>query len=107
MRLSWTIVPLVLAFAPLISADDKPPPAEKPAQSPALLLEDNGDDLLPKLTNPTGCPGEGHVEKEAPFSGASCLRIVPMQRYEPRIPGWEFLIRETPKAGEFRYLRFA
>ena len=104
MRLSWTIVAIILALSPSLSADDKPP---SEAKGVAELLEDNGDELLPKLTNPTGCPGEGHVEKEAPFSGTSCLRIVPMQRYEPRIPGWEFLIRETPKAGEFRYLRFA
>ena len=105
MRLSWTIVAVVcLAFVPCISAEEKPQAEWKGV---AALLEDNGDDLLPKLTNPTGCPGEGRVEKEAPFSGTSCVRIVPMQRFEPRIPGWEFLIRETPKAGEFRYLRFA
>ncbi|MGI8977765.1 MAG: hypothetical protein ACR2FY_00925 [Pirellulaceae bacterium] len=30
-----------------------------------------------------------------------------MQRYEPGIPGWEHRIREQPKPGEFRYLRFA
>lgn len=104
MRLSGTTIALLLALAPPVLADDTPP---EPAKGVAELLEDNGDDLLPKLTNPTGCPGEGHIEKEAPFSGTSCLRIVPMQRYEPRIPGWEFLIREAPKAGEFRYLRFA
>lgn len=77
------------------------------ARSVAPLLEDNAEELLPKLTNPTGCPGEGHVEKVEAFAGSSCIRIVPMQRYEPGIPGWEYRIREEPKPGEFRYLRFA
>ncbi len=73
----------------------------------ALLLEDNGDELLPKLTNPTGCPGEGHVEKDVVFSGKSSVRIVPMQRFSPEIPEWKFCITEKPAAGEYRYLRFA
>ena len=73
----------------------------------AMLLEDNGDELLPKLTNPTGCPGEGHVEKDDVFSGKTSIRIVPMQRFSPAIPEWKFHITEKPKPGEYRYLRFA
>lgn len=73
----------------------------------AKLLEDDGDDLLKHLTNPTGDPGEGHVEKESFFSGKSCIKIIPMQRFHPAVPGWKHSIRERPGPGEYRYLRFA
>jgi hypothetical protein len=93
----------------LLSLWGQDAPAVAPRSKPdvALLLEDNGEELLPKLTNPTGCPGEGHVEKESVFSGKSCVRIVPMQRFSPGIPEWKFRITEKPKAGEYRFLRFA
>jgi hypothetical protein len=73
----------------------------------AELLEDNADTLLKQLTNPTGDPGEGHVEKAVVFSGKSSVKIIPMQRFEPAIPGWKYRIAEKPKVGEYRYLRFA
>jgi hypothetical protein len=73
----------------------------------AELLEDDGEALLKQLTNPTGDPGEGHVEKAVVFSGKSSVRIVPMQRFQPSIPGWKYRIAEKPKPGEYRYLRFA
>lgn len=73
----------------------------------AVILEDNGADLLKLLTNPTGDPGEGHVENAIVFSGKSCVKIIPMQRFSPRIPGWKYRIVEKPKPGEYRYLRFA
>src|SRR3954469_17736298 len=65
------------------------------------LLEDNADALLPLLTNPTGDPGEGHVEHVNVFSGRSAVRIVPLQRFEPHIPGWKYRIVEKPAAGEY------
>src|SRR5687767_8569535 len=97
--MSGTFLGWVTALA-LVGQDAPPaeravPPRHKP--DVALLLEDNGDDLLPKLTNPTGCPGEGHVEKEGMFSGKSCVRIVPMQRFSPAIPDWKYRITENPK----------
>lgn len=79
--------------------------ADPPAVMP--LLEDNAETLLPHLTNPTGDPGEGHVERTDFFSGTSCVRIVPMQRFHPAIPGWDYRIAEKPGPGEYRYLRFA
>src|SRR5258708_5203414 len=75
MKLS-VIGPIILALSPVVLAEGE---QAKGAKGAAELLEDKGEELLPKLTNPTGCPGEGHVEKEAPFSGSSCVRIVPMQ----------------------------
>ncbi len=79
--------------------------AQKPAT--AKLLEDNAEALLKRLTNPTGDPGEGHVEKMVIFSGKSSIKIIPMQRFHPGIPGWKYRITEKPKPGEYRYLRFA
>lgn len=73
----------------------------------ACLLEDNAEELLPKLTNPQGCPGEGHVDREITFAGESAIRIVPMQRYARSIPDWGYQIVEKPKSGEYRFLRFA
>src|SRR5262249_18453850 len=71
------------------------------------LLEDNAEALLKQLTNPTGDPGEGHVEATVVFSGANSIKIVPMQRFHPTIPGWRHRIVEKPAPGEYRYLRFA
>jgi hypothetical protein len=73
----------------------------------ARLLEDNAAELLPKLTNPQGDPGEGHVEKGEVFSGESSIKITILQRYCNFIPAWAYRIAEKPKEGEYRYLRFA
>lgn len=79
-------------------------PAQPEPAAVAELLEDNGEALLAKLN---GGPGEGHVEKAVVFSGKSAVKIIPMQRYHRNVPGWEYKIREKPKPGEYRYLRFA
>jgi hypothetical protein len=81
--------------------------AEKLPPGVACLLEDNAADLLPKLTNPWGDPGEGTIEKDVVFSGDSAVKITVLQRYCNLIPGWAYRITEKPKEGEFRYLRFA
>jgi hypothetical protein len=81
--------------------------AEKLPPGVACLLEDNAAELLPKLTNPTGDPGEGHVEKGTVFSGESGVKITVFQRFCNFIPGWAYRIAENPKEGEYRYLRFA
>jgi hypothetical protein len=81
--------------------------AEKLPAGVLCLLEDNAAELLPKLTNPWGDPGEGHVEKDHVFSGDSAVKITILQRYCNLIPGWAYHITEKPKAGEYRYLRFA
>jgi hypothetical protein len=78
-----------------------------PKGAVAELLEDNGEALLKQLTNPTGDPGDGQVEKTVVFSGQSSVKIIPMQRFHPTIPGWKYRITEKPKHGEYRYLRFA
>jgi hypothetical protein len=98
-RLCLTSVLLCTVLGASVFAED--------AMTVATILEENADALLKVLTNPTGDPGEGHVERATVFSGQQSIRIVPMQRFNNRIPGWAFPIRETPKAGEYRYLRFA
>lgn len=90
----------LLAAAQLHAQAPKAPPV-------AALLEDDGEALLKHLTNPTGDPGEGRVEKETRFSGQSCVKIIPMQRFHPKVPGWKFAIRKNPGPGEYRYVRFA
>jgi len=83
------------------------PAAERLPPGVACLLEDNGAELLPKLTNPWGDPGEGQVEKDTVFSGESAVKITILQRYCNLIPGWAYKITEKPKEGEYRYVRFA
>ena len=100
MRRHYAIL-LILAFTSAAVA------AERLPAGVLCLLEDNGADLLPKLTNPWGDPGEGQVEKDTVFSGNSAIKITILQRYCNLIPGWAYRIVEKPKEGEYRYLRFA
>jgi hypothetical protein len=114
------LIAIVTCLAPGLSdgtlaADTRPnAPATAPAPpvAPALasavvpLLEDDAQTLLPLLTNPTGDPGEGHVEQSVVFSGTSAVKIIPMQRFSPGIPGWGYRITEKPGPGEYRYVRF-
>lgn len=81
--------------------------AERPTPGVVTLLEDNAEDLLPKLTNPGGDTGEAQVEKDVTFSGESSIKVTNYQRYCNLIPGWSYRIVEHPKEGEYRYLRYA
>src|SRR3954452_5021808 len=78
--------------------------AGPPRPEVAELLEDNADALLKRLS---GGPGDGAVEKAVVFSGKESIKIIPMQRYARAVPGWQYRIREKPRPGEYRYLRFA
>jgi hypothetical protein len=98
-RLCWFV--LLAVAGSCASAAEKLPPGV------LCLLEDNGAELLPKLTNPWGDPGEGQVEKDTVFSGESAVKITILQRYCNLIPGWAYKIVEKPKEGEYRYVRFA
>ncbi|MEE8469210.1 MAG: hypothetical protein V3T22_12190, partial [Planctomycetota bacterium] len=40
-------------------------------------------------------------------SGERYLRVGAVQRHDPKIPSWAFPIREKPREGEYRYVRFA
>ena len=69
----------------------------------AVLFEDEPQ-FLAHLTNGNG---KGRIIREDRFAGKASLGITPLQRDGVKIPGWNFLIREQPKPGEFRFLRLA
>ncbi len=75
-----------------------------PAPPPGITLFDDESSFADVLSE-----GEGAVRlrAEGPFSGSACLAVSPPQRWNLRIPGWEYRIAENPAADEFRYLRFA
>ena len=75
-----------------------------PVPPPAITLFDDEASLVELLTE-----GEGTVrlDTEAPLSGTAALAVTPPQRWNLRIPGWEYRIAETPGPDEYRYLRFA
>ncbi|MFL5340375.1 MAG: hypothetical protein ACJ8F7_09505 [Gemmataceae bacterium] len=98
MRYLFSTIVVAIALAGLGAAEPL---------SVACLFEDDAEGLLKVLTNPTGDPGEGHPEKVMVFSGTTSIKIVPMQRFSPRIEGWQFRITERPRPGEYRFLRFA
>ncbi len=70
----------------------------------SLVLFDEASDLCLHLNE-----GDGtlRLDPQEAYAGHFCLWVSPLQRYNARIPGWDFRIRENPKPGEFRYLRFA
>ena len=99
---------LLALFAIAVVSAEPPTATSAPAPAVATLLEENAEALLPLLTNPTGDPGQGFVERAEVFSGKSGVRIVPMQRFSPKIPAWDYRIVETPQApNEYRFVRFA
>jgi hypothetical protein len=81
--------------------------AEPLPKGVACLLDENGAELLPLLTNSSGDGGEGEVEGTVVFSGKSAIKITAYQKYFNFLPGWAYRIAENPKEGENRYLRFA
>jgi hypothetical protein len=70
------------------------------------LFEDDVDGILKVLTNPGDGAGQGQADPDA-FSGKTCLKVMQYQKFNRQLPGWDYAIREKPKAGEYRYLRFA
>jgi hypothetical protein len=74
------------------------------------LFEDDTAGLIPKLTM-GGIGGGENTKVEAEtadvFAGKTALRVAASQRFNPDVQGWDFPIAETPKPGEYRYLRFA
>jgi HEAT repeat protein len=68
------------------------------------LFEDNHQLLFAQLTAEDG-PAEADANDR--FAGASSVKVMPSQRYNPEISGWAFPIAEKPELGEYRYIRFA
>ena len=102
LRPAVAIFGCVIWLAPVFAADE-----ERLPPGVACLLEDNGEQLLPQLTNPGGDLGEGEIEKAVVFAGTSSIKITNYQRYFNLLPGWAYRIAENPQKCEYRYLRFA
>lgn len=74
------------------------------------VLEDDAHRLIPLLTNDyDGSQATANASSEDVdvYSGASALRVTPLQRHSARIPNWNIPIVEKPKEGQYRYVRFA
>lgn len=69
----------------------------------AVLFEDEPQ-FLAALTSGNG---KGRLFSDDVFAGKSALGVTPLQRDGVKIPGWNFVVRETPQPGEYRYLRLA
>ena len=72
-------------------------------QQVAVLFEDEPQ-FLAALTSGNG---KGRLFSDDVFAGKSALGVTPLQRDGVKIPGWNFVVRETPQPGEYRYLRLA
>ena len=55
----------------------------------------------------TSGDGTASIDLSDKHRGAAALKVTPLQRHSPRIAGWNFSVREHPREGEYRYLRFA
>ncbi len=75
-----------------------------PVPPPAVTLFEDERSFADVLTE-----GDGTVRIHAddPFSGDASLAVTPPQRWNLRIPGWDYRIVENPGPEEFRYLRLA
>lgn len=69
-----------------------------------IILFDEQADFDKRLTDGGG---DVAVTSADAYAGRLALRVTPPQRYNSRIPKWNFAIREHPRDGEFRYLRLA
>jgi hypothetical protein len=96
---------LIASFPSALNLEQEGPAPKLPAV--VELFEDDADGLLKLLNNPGDGPGNGQAETTEVFSGKQCIKVTNYQRFNRNLPGWNHLIREKPKPGEYRYLRFA
>jgi hypothetical protein len=71
---------------------------------PVVVLFEDEPQFVSVLTSGNG---KGRLVTENTYSGKAALGMTPLQRDNPKIPNWNFSIREKPGAGEYRYLRLA
>ncbi len=120
-RFAWLLLllaPVAAAQPPVVRSGPRslpPAPTAAPYVAPkgdgpvVELLDEIADPLIPLLTNTGGGePGGAWREDRDVFAGLHALRVTPIQKYQPNLPGWAYRIAERPAgAGEFRYVRFA
>ncbi|MCL4205064.1 MAG: c-type cytochrome [Pirellulaceae bacterium] len=75
-----------------------------PVPPPRIVLFED-DPKFPAWLNEG--QGTATIETEDVHSGTASLAVTPPQRFAARIPGWQYVIREHPRPGEYRYLQFA
>lgn len=71
---------------------------------PVVLMFEDEPQFLNSLVAGNG---KAILVTESTYSGKAALSMTPLQRDNPRIPHWNFPIREKPAAGEYRFLRLA
>jgi hypothetical protein len=96
--------------APRFQPPDVPiaPPHPSGASVIELLEDDAG--RMARILGAGDDPaklGKSGAWGEDCFSGVCCLKVAGYQCYRSNIPGWGFPVVEKPRAGEYRYLRFA
>jgi hypothetical protein len=101
----------VLGLASVLAVLLAQPPgytAAKGEKDPVFaLFEDDTPTMIRSLTEFTGNEATARRELVDVYSGFHSLRVTPMQRFNPRIAGWNYPIVEEPGPGQYRYLRFA
>jgi hypothetical protein len=93
------LIALIVLFAASVAHADSRP------STVAEILEDDGANLIAKLQDESGGRREAHIADY--FSGKSCVKVMPLQLQQRKIPGWSYRIVQRPKVGEYRYIRFA
>jgi hypothetical protein len=76
------------------------------APGPVVELFEDDTPLVRQLTV-SDRGSEARRQAGDVYSGVYCIRVTPLQRYHPVIPGWNYPIVEKPGKGQYRYLRFA
>lgn len=71
---------------------------------PAVVLFEDQTQFLAALASGNG---KSRLITDGAFAGKAALGITPLQRDGVRITGWNYVVREKPRPGEYRYLRLA
>ena len=75
-----------------------------PWPEPVVVLFEDEEEFLAQLTSGNG---RARLVTDDVFRGKAALGMTPLQREGPKIPGWNFEVREQPAAGQVRFMRFA
>ena len=98
-----------LLVALTAAAAATPPGAAAKGDSPPAvveLLEDPPADFPQFLVYNDGGSSASREFRDY-YSGVCSVAVTPLQRYNPRLPGWNYPVAEKPGPGQYRYLRFA
>jgi len=75
-----------------------------PWPEPVAVLFEDEPEFLAVLTSGNG---KARLVTDDVFRGKAALGVTPLQREAPKIPGWNFEVREQPAPGQVRFMRFA